>query len=90
MGRMPLAPGPSPSAQPLGPGLSLVLRRWHAFTVGYMPRSWETWTDMFRERGYERSAPGWPGDPDSVAEARLNPESIADHGVDDVVTHTRG
>ena len=33
------------------------------------------------------SAPGWPGDPDTVQEARDNPESIADHGIDDVVEH---
>jgi pimeloyl-ACP methyl ester carboxylesterase len=38
-------------------------------------------------RGYIASAPGWPGDPDTVEEARSNPESIADHGIDDVVTH---
>jgi len=35
----------------------------------------------------QASAPGWPGDPDTVAEARANPESIADHGIDDVVDH---
>ncbi|MFC5187411.1 alpha/beta fold hydrolase [Actinomadura harenae] len=36
------------------------------------------------------SAPGWPGDPETVAEARANPESIADHGIDDVVEHYAG
>ncbi|GAA2025263.1 alpha/beta fold hydrolase [Catenulispora yoronensis] len=49
--------------------------------------SWEPWIDLFREEGYAPSAPGWPGDPDTVAEARANPESIADHGIDDVVEH---
>ncbi|MER6538113.1 alpha/beta fold hydrolase [Streptomyces sp900105755] len=39
---------------------------------------------MFREEGYEPSAPGWPGDPDTVEEAR---QSIAGHGIDDVVEH---
>lgn len=32
-------------------------------------------------------APGWPGDPDTVEEARRNPESIAGHGIDDVFEH---
>ncbi|MFF0089902.1 alpha/beta hydrolase [Streptomyces canus] len=49
--------------------------------------SWQPWIDLFRKEGYDPSAPGWPGDPDSVAEARANPESIADHGIDDVVEH---
>jgi len=49
--------------------------------------SWTAWVDLFREAGYAPVAPGWPGDPDSVAEARANPESIADHGIDDVVAH---
>ncbi|MFD4598205.1 alpha/beta hydrolase [Streptomyces sp. NPDC058464] len=49
--------------------------------------SWQPWTDLFRQEGYDPSAPGWPGDPDTVADARANPESIADHGIDDVVEH---
>ncbi|MGW5354764.1 alpha/beta hydrolase [Streptomyces sp. NPDC004031] len=49
--------------------------------------SWQPWIDLFRAEGYDPSAPGWPGDPDTVEEARQNPESIADHGIDDVVEH---
>ncbi|MER7667522.1 alpha/beta fold hydrolase [Kitasatospora sp. NPDC096128] len=49
--------------------------------------SWQPWIDLFRAEGYAPSAPGWPGDPDTVEEARQNPESIADHGIDDVVEH---
>jgi pimeloyl-ACP methyl ester carboxylesterase len=49
--------------------------------------SWQPWADLFRGEGYEPSAPGWPGDPDTVEEARQNPESIAGHGIDDVVEH---
>ncbi|MFF7331207.1 alpha/beta hydrolase [Streptomyces sp. NPDC090306] len=49
--------------------------------------SWQPWTDLFAEAGYAPLAPGWPGDPDTVEEARANPESIADHGIDDVVAH---
>ncbi len=51
-------------------------------------RSWDTWVDHFKRAGYDdASAPGWPGDPDSVEEARNAPDSIADHGIDDVVAH---
>jgi pimeloyl-ACP methyl ester carboxylesterase len=49
--------------------------------------SWASWADLFRQAGYAPMAPGWPGDPDTVEEARANPESIADHGIDDVVAH---
>src|SRR5262245_1942842 len=49
--------------------------------------SWAEWIDMFQAEGYQTHAPGWPGIPDTVEEARANPESIADHGIDDVVDH---
>jgi pimeloyl-ACP methyl ester carboxylesterase len=49
--------------------------------------SWANWSTLFTEAGYQTSAPGWPGEPDTVEEARANPDSIADHGIDDVVAH---
>ena len=49
--------------------------------------SWEPWIEMFREAGYDPQAPGWPGDRDTVAESRRDPDAIADHGIDDVVDH---
>src|SRR6478752_1506732 len=49
--------------------------------------SWDDWIGHFAAAGYDGSAPGWPGDPDSVLEARAHPEAIADHGIDDVVDH---
>ncbi len=52
--------------------------------------SWAPWIDYFETAGYVCAAPGWPGDPDTVDEARANPESIADHGIDDVVEHFAG
>ena len=42
---------------------------------------------MFTQAGYDASAPGWPGDPASVEEARDHPEGMADRGIDDVVEH---
>jgi pimeloyl-ACP methyl ester carboxylesterase len=49
--------------------------------------SWNSWIEAFNAAGYDASAPGWPGDPDTVAEAREHPDQIADHGIDDVVAH---
>ena len=52
--------------------------------------SWAPWLELFRQAGYEPVAPGWPGIPDTVKEARANPASIADHGIEDVTRHYAG
>ena len=53
--------------------------------------SWEPWIELFsRGRATTPIAPGWPGDPDTVEAARANPDSIADHGIDDVTDHYAG
>jgi pimeloyl-ACP methyl ester carboxylesterase len=49
--------------------------------------SWDPWLEVFTQAGYDASAPGWPGDPASVQDARDNPDAMADHGIDDVVEH---
>ncbi|WP_089158191.1 alpha/beta hydrolase [Micromonospora sp. NBS 11-29] len=49
--------------------------------------SWTPWLDLFRDAGYEPSAPGWPGDADTVEATRADPDRLADHGIDDVVAH---
>jgi pimeloyl-ACP methyl ester carboxylesterase len=49
--------------------------------------SWGPWMDVFRAAGYEPSAPGWPGTPDTVEAARTSGESIAGKGISDVVDH---
>jgi pimeloyl-ACP methyl ester carboxylesterase len=49
--------------------------------------SWQPWIEKFNEAGYVASAPGWPGDADTVEGSRENPDAIADHGIDDVVAH---
>jgi pimeloyl-ACP methyl ester carboxylesterase len=51
------------------------------------PLSWARWAVLFDAAGYQAVAPGWPGVPDTVDGARANPESIADHGIDDVASH---
>ena len=49
--------------------------------------SWTPWLELFAARGYECSAPGWPGEADTVADARAQPENVAGTGIDDVVEH---
>ena len=49
--------------------------------------SWAPWIDLFREAGYEPIAPGWPGEPATVEEARAHPELVADIGIDDATEH---
>jgi non-heme chloroperoxidase len=49
--------------------------------------SWDPWVELFREAGYAPTAPGWPGDSDTVEETRRDPSQVADKGIDDVVDH---
>jgi pimeloyl-ACP methyl ester carboxylesterase len=49
--------------------------------------SWQPWQELFAEAGYEPSAPGWPGDADTVEATRANPDSVANKGIDDVTNH---
>lgn len=49
--------------------------------------SWDRWRAMFEEAGYTTIAPGWPDDPDTVAEARENPEVFARKMVQEVTDH---
>ena len=49
--------------------------------------SWNPWIELFREAGYNPIAPGWPGEPDTVAEAREHPEYVANIGINDITGH---
>jgi alpha-beta hydrolase superfamily lysophospholipase len=49
--------------------------------------SWGAWMDVYREAGYDPIAPGWPGEPATVAEAREHPELVANTSIDDAVAH---
>ncbi len=49
--------------------------------------SWQPWAELFAAEGYAPSAPGWPGEADTVEESRANPDLLADHGIDEVVEH---
>lgn len=49
--------------------------------------SWGSWLDRFRDDDYEPIAPGWPNEPATVAEARANPDLVANIGIDEVTDH---
>lgn len=49
--------------------------------------SWQPWRALFEEQGYETSAPGWPGEGDSIEVTRQYPASQAGIGIADVVDH---
>jgi pimeloyl-ACP methyl ester carboxylesterase len=49
--------------------------------------SWLPWRGYLEELGFVTVAPGWPGVPDSVAEARDHPETQAGKGISDVSEH---
>ena len=52
--------------------------------------SWGPWLELFQEAGYAPAAPGWPGDSDTVEEARRDPGRVAGMGIGDVVEHYAG
>src|SRR5687767_11056021 len=53
-----------------------------------LPSSWERWADLFEDAGYAAVTPSWPGDPETVAEARANPEVLARKTIGQVADHT--
>jgi len=46
-----------------------------------LPSSWDRWVTLFEESGYVAVTPGWPDDPETVAEARQHPEVFAGKGI---------
>jgi pimeloyl-ACP methyl ester carboxylesterase len=52
-----------------------------------LPSSWDRWRARFEEAGYATLAPGWPQDPETLAEARENPQGVAGESIKDVADH---
>jgi non-heme chloroperoxidase len=46
--------------------------------------AWQPWVELFRSAGYDVTAPGWPGDSDSVEQTRKNAAAVADKGIADI------
>jgi pimeloyl-ACP methyl ester carboxylesterase len=52
-----------------------------------LPSSWEQWRQLFEEAGYATLTPSWPDDPETVDEARANPQVFAKKTVGQVADH---
>jgi non-heme chloroperoxidase len=52
-----------------------------------LPSSWDRWATVFEEAGYTALTPGWPDDPETVAEANAHPEVMAHKTVGQVADH---
>jgi pimeloyl-ACP methyl ester carboxylesterase len=52
-----------------------------------LPSSWDRWAEVFDEAGYTALTPGWPDDPETVAEANEHPEVFAGKTVGDIADH---
>jgi pimeloyl-ACP methyl ester carboxylesterase len=53
-----------------------------------LPSSWDRWTDLFEDAGYAALTPSWPDDPETVEEARANPEVLAGKTLGQIADHT--
>src|SRR5215475_11861389 len=53
-----------------------------------LPSSWASWADFFRQAGYAPLTPDWPDDPETVQQARANPQVLARKTLEQVAGHT--
>jgi pimeloyl-ACP methyl ester carboxylesterase len=49
--------------------------------------SWESWNERFSSFGFAGCAPGWPGEPATVGEARRRPGMLHQLGLDALTDH---
>ena len=52
-----------------------------------LPTSWEPWAEHFEEDGFVALTPGWPDDPETVEEAKANPDAFAGKSIGEVADH---
>jgi non-heme chloroperoxidase len=53
-----------------------------------LPSSWDRWADLFKQAGYAPLTPDWPDDPETVEEARANPDVLANKTLGQIADHT--
>jgi pimeloyl-ACP methyl ester carboxylesterase len=53
-----------------------------------LPSSWDNWAQLFEESGYAALTPDWPDDPETVEQARANPEVLAKKTLGQIADHT--
>jgi non-heme chloroperoxidase len=52
-----------------------------------LPSSWDRWAEVFQDAGYAPLTPSWPDDPETVEQARANPDVFAKKTVGQVTDH---
>jgi non-heme chloroperoxidase len=52
-----------------------------------LPSSWGPWAALFEEAGYVALTPSWPDDPETVEEARANPDVLAKKTLKQIADH---
>jgi non-heme chloroperoxidase len=52
-----------------------------------LPSSWANWADFFNQAGYAPLTPDWPDDPETVEEARANPDVLAKKTLGQIADH---
>src|SRR5215475_3693622 len=58
-----------------------------------LPSSWANWADLFARAGYAPLTPDWPDDPETVGQARAEPEAVASKALEHkpaVLGHSTG
>src|SRR3954462_10739042 len=53
-----------------------------------LPSSWDKWVGLFEEAGYAAVTPSWPDDPETVEEARADPDVFAKKTLGQIADHT--
>ncbi len=53
-----------------------------------LPSSWDNWAQLFDEAGYAPVQPVWPDDPETVEQARANPDVFANKNLAQIADHT--
>src|SRR6187200_1440338 len=53
-----------------------------------LPSSWANWANLFQQAGYAPLTPDWPDDPETVEQARTNPDVLAKKTLKQVADHT--
>jgi pimeloyl-ACP methyl ester carboxylesterase len=53
-----------------------------------LPSSWSNWGEFFKQAGHAPLTPDWPDDPETVEQARANPDVLAKKNLNQIADHT--
>jgi non-heme chloroperoxidase len=52
-----------------------------------LPNSWDRWAKLYEDAGYATLAAAWPDDPETVEQARANPDVFATKSIGQIADH---